>query len=103
MRMIFGLVPCGFLISLNCLDHFLVDPAITPVRATGHQLVTLCRSVCAEERAQISDLLMGSKYLTMSFIFLIDFFSSLYFPVSRIRCSSSTFGTECYTFWSTCC
>ena len=30
---------------LNCLDHFAVDPAITPVRATGHQLVTLCRSV----------------------------------------------------------
>ena len=30
---------------LNCLDHFVVDPAITPVRATGHQLVTLCRSV----------------------------------------------------------
>ena len=47
--------------SLNCLDHFAVDPAITPVNATGHQLVTLCRSVCAEERAQILDPLMGSK------------------------------------------
>ena len=46
---------------LNCLDHFAVDPAITPVRATGHQLVTLCRSVCAEERSQILDPLMGSK------------------------------------------
>ena len=33
---------------LTCLDHFAVDPAITPVNATGHQLVTLCRSVCAE-------------------------------------------------------
>ena len=58
-----GLNPCGFLTSLNCLDHFLVDPA--PVRATGHQLVTLCCSICAEERAQILDPLMGSKYLTM--------------------------------------
>ena len=53
---------------LNCLDHFAVDPAITPVRATGHQLVTLCRSVCAEERAQILDPLMGSKCFTMCFI-----------------------------------
>ena len=26
---------------LNCLDQFAVDPAITPVNATGHQLVTL--------------------------------------------------------------
>ena len=24
-----------------------------PINATGHQLVSLCRSVCAEERAQI--------------------------------------------------
>ena len=50
---------------LNCIDHFAVDPAITPVRATGHQLVTLCRSVCAEEGAQFLDPLMGSKCLTM--------------------------------------
>ena len=50
---------------LNCLDHFAVDPAIAPVRATGHQLVTLCRSVCAEERAHIVDPLMGSKCPTM--------------------------------------
>ena len=50
---------------LNCLDHFAVDPAITPVRATGHQLVTLCRSICAEERSQIFDPLMGSKCPTM--------------------------------------
>ena len=49
----------------NCLDHFAVDPAITPVRATGHQLVTLCRSVCAEKRSQISDPPMGSKCPTM--------------------------------------
>ena len=53
---------------LNCLDDFAIDPAITPVRATGHQLVTLCRSVCAEERAQILDRLMGIKHLTMCFI-----------------------------------
>ena len=50
---------------LICLDHFAVDPAITPVRATGHQLVTLCRSVCAEEKSQFLDPLMGSKCPTM--------------------------------------
>ena len=50
---------------LNCLDHFAVDPAITPVNATGHQLVTLCRSVCAEERSQILEPLMGSKCFSL--------------------------------------
>ena len=56
-----GLVPCGLRILLNCLGHFPHDPAFTPVRDTGHQLLTLCRSVCAEEKAQILDPLMGSK------------------------------------------
>ena len=58
---------------LNCLDHFVVDPAITPVNATGHQLVTLYRSVCAEERAQILDPLMGSKYFSMRFMSFLSF------------------------------
>ena len=43
------------------LDHFNDDPVATPIRATGHQLVTLCRSVCAEERAQILEPIMSSK------------------------------------------
>ena len=73
------MVPCGFLISLNCLDQFPVDPAIAPINATGHQLVTMCRSICAEERAQVLDLLMGSKYLTTYFIAFVVFLSSLYF------------------------
>ena len=50
---------------LNCLDQFAVDPVITPVRATGHQLLTLCHSVCVEEISQILDPLMGSKCPTM--------------------------------------
>ena len=33
------------------LDHFSADPAITSIIATCHQLVSLCHSVCAEERA----------------------------------------------------
>ena len=82
---------------MNCLDHFAVDPVITPMRATGHQLVTLCRSVCAEERAQILDPLMGSKYVTMFCYSILGFFSSLYSLIHRIRCRASTFGAECCT------
>ena len=54
-------VPRLFLISfVFVLDHFSADPAITPINATGHQLVSLCRSVCAEERAQILDPIVTS-------------------------------------------
>ena len=42
-------------------DHFNNDPVATPIHANGHQLVTLCRSVCAEERAQILEPIMSSK------------------------------------------
>ena len=68
---------------LNCLDHFAVDPAITPVNATGHQLVTLCRSVCAEERAQILDPLMGSKCFSMRFMRFLAFFFLTVFSCSQ--------------------
>ena len=37
------------------------DPVATPIHATGHQLVTLCQSVCAEERAQNLEPIMSSK------------------------------------------
>ena len=78
IRIPLGFVPCGFLFSLNCLDHFPVDPAIAPINATGHQLVTMCRSICAEERAQILDPLMGSKCLTTYFMAFVVFLFSLY-------------------------
>ena len=42
-------------------DHFNDDPVATAIHATGHQLVTLCRLVCAEERAQILEPIMSSK------------------------------------------
>ena len=42
------------------LDHFSAVPAITPINATGQQLVSLCRSVCAEERAQIFEPIVTS-------------------------------------------
>ena len=44
----------------SVLDHSSADPAITPINATGHQLVSLCRSVCAEERAQILEPIVTS-------------------------------------------
>ena len=54
-------VPRWFLISfVFLLDHFSADPAITPINATGHHLVSLCRSVSAEERAQILDPIVTS-------------------------------------------
>ena len=42
------------------LYNFSADPAFTPINATGHQLVSLCRFVCAEERAKILDSIVTS-------------------------------------------
>ena len=53
---------CSSFLVLVVLDHFENDAVTTPIHATGHQLVTLCRSVCAEERAQILEPLMSRKY-----------------------------------------
>ena len=80
---ILNLVPCGFLISLNYVQHFPVDPAIAPVNATEHQLVRLCRSICAKKRSQILDLLMGSKYFRTYFIAFVAFLSLLLFSCSQ--------------------
>ena len=45
----------------NCVvDQFVADPAATVIHATGHQLVSLCRSVCEEEKAQWLPPLMNS-------------------------------------------
>ena len=45
---------------LSVTDQFMTDPASTMIRATGHQLVSLCRSVCAEEKTQLLSPLMNS-------------------------------------------
>ena len=42
------------------LDQSVSDPAATVIRATGHQIVSLCRSVCDEEKAQLLSPLMNS-------------------------------------------
>ena len=82
------------------LDHFPVDPVIAPISATGHQLVTLCHSICAEKRAQTLDPLIGSRCLTTCFC---NFPLFTFFPVHRIRCCSPAFGAWFCTFESTCC
>ena len=41
-------------------DQFGTDPAATVIRGTGHRLVSLCRSVCEEEKAQLLSPLMNS-------------------------------------------
>ena len=48
--------------SICCfLDQFRGrDASSATFQATGHQLVTLCRAVCAEERQQILDPLLSS-------------------------------------------
>ena len=69
---------------MSCLDHFPVDPAIGAVRATGHQLVTLCRFICAEERAQILEPLTGSKYFTTYFITFVALFSHRIFLFTEL-------------------
>ena len=44
-----------------CLsDQFVTHPAATVIRTTGHQMVSLCRSVCGEEKAQLLSPLMSS-------------------------------------------
>ena len=45
----------------NCIvDQFVADPAATVIHATGHQLVSLCHSVCEEEKSQRLPPLMNS-------------------------------------------
>ena len=42
------------------VDQFVTDPAATVIRATGHQMVSLCRFVSEEEKAQLLSPLMNS-------------------------------------------
>ena len=42
------------------LDQYSGDPSSSVIRATGHQLVSLCRSVVEEEKNQLLGPLMTS-------------------------------------------
>ena len=50
----------GSSIPSFCFRPLFRHLAITPINATGHQLVSLCRSVSAEGRAQILDPIVTS-------------------------------------------
>ena len=48
---------------ISCVvDQFATDPAATGIRATGHQMLSLSRSVCGEEKAQLLSPLMNSFF-----------------------------------------
>ena len=49
-----------FLLQFRLLDKFVTDPAVTVISATGHQILSLCRSVCEQEKAQLLSPLMNS-------------------------------------------
>ena len=58
---------CTSFLVLVGSGHFSNDPAVTLNNATGHQLVTLCRLICAEERAQFLEPLMNSNFCHRTF------------------------------------
>ena len=53
---------CSKFLEFVVSNQFSNDPAVTPIIATGHQLVTLCRSICAKERAEILEALTSSRF-----------------------------------------
>ena len=66
-RCTFGGVPVLLLISLlRDFRPFRERSVATPIQATGHQLVTLSRSVCAEETVQNLEPIMSRKWCCRS-------------------------------------
>ena len=62
-----SIVPIGSTFTwLLVLDQLSADPAITLIRATGHQLDTLCKAMCEEEKTQVLDPRMISWYPHLS-------------------------------------
>ena len=57
---------CSSFLCFVILDHFENDPVATPIHASRHQLVTLCRSVCAQERVQILEPILSRKWCCRS-------------------------------------
>ena len=84
-----SLVPWHFLIPLNfVLDSSFVEHAVTLINATRYQLVTVCRSIYAEETAQVTGLRLSS------FRFIIS--------AHRARCRADLSVTSCFDLWSSC-
>ena len=53
-------VDSKFLPHLCPLDQFVTDPAATVIPATSHKMLSLCRSICEKERAQLLSPVMNS-------------------------------------------
>ena len=58
--LVFFHVGSKFLPHFCLLDQFVTDPAATVTSATGHQMVSMCPSVCEEEKAQLLSPLKNS-------------------------------------------
>ena len=58
------------------------DPAAAVIHSTGHQMVSVCRAVCAEEQSLLLDPVMSSEYL----IFVSSFSFCLSFPQFVFSC-----------------
>ena len=68
------------------LDQFMTDPTATVIRATGHHKVSLCRSVCEEEKAQLLSPVMNSYYFSpCSGSKILRLVYIIRFPVGRIE------------------
>ena len=67
------LIDSKFLSPHLCLlDQFVTDPAATVICATGHQIVSLFRSVCEEVKGQLLSPLMNS-YIFLASIWFNSF------------------------------
>ena len=60
-------VDSKFLPRLCFFDQFVTDHAAIVIRGTFHQMVSLCHSVCDEEKAQLLSPLMNSWYFLPRF------------------------------------
>ena len=93
----------GYFVSFLDCSSFLVvdvsdlssnDPAVTPINATRHQLVTLCRSICAEKRAENLESSMSSKFCCPTVTYVPRFVFIVCLIVHRIRWSFGLCGAH---------
>ena len=81
-----NIVPWRFQNSVSfILNHFSDDPAITPINAIGHQLKTLCRSICEEEKSRNVQPKMTSEYFPLTSAYILVLTLMVKFVLRRIR------------------
>ena len=76
-----SIVPYWFQVlpQFRLIYHFFTDPAATFVHDSGHKIVSLCKSVCEEETAQLLNLLMNTKSFRLDSIWAIGFLNAKLF------------------------